>query len=217
MKAYDTASLGRELAAAGWAGNLLLTVQNGVGNEETLAASLRGTPILAGALTTPVEVLAPGQVRVARATFHCGLAPGPGSTAVGAIADLFAAAGFKTRTYGDYRALKWSKLLMNILANAQAAILGFTPAEIVAHPALVALEILAWREALAVMQVLRIRPVSFGGYPLPVAATLIRRLPIALVRPVLGRFIAGGRGRKMPSLYYDHYVPATLRVPRLPG
>ena len=211
VKAYDTASVGHELAEAGWAGNLL-TVQNGVGNEETLAANLRGTPILAGALTTPVEVLAPGQVRVARATFHCGLAPGPESVALGAVVNLFATIGFKTRTYSDYRALKWSKLLMNILANAQSAILGFTPAQIVAEPALAALEVRAWREALVVMKTLRIKPVSFGGYPLPIAGTLIRWLPIALVRPILARFIAGGRGRKMPSLYYDLHPQPRLAL-----
>ena len=47
----------------------VLTVQNGVGNEEMLAGYLPETPIVSGALTTPVEVIGPGQVKVARPSF----------------------------------------------------------------------------------------------------------------------------------------------------
>jgi len=65
------------------------------------------------------------------------------------------------------------------------------------------LELRAWRETLAVMQALGAKPVAVGGYPLPLAGRLVQSLPPGLMRPIFARFIVGGRGEKMPSLYYD--------------
>ena len=202
VKAYDTALLAADLHDALPAPPPILSVQNGVGNEETLAAAM-DAPILAGTLTTPVEVLAPGHVRVARPSYKFAVAPGPGAVDAKRVADLFQDAGFSTQVFEDYRSLKWCKLLMNILANAQSAILGFTPSQIFADKALGNLEVEAWREALAVMAAQGISAVPLAGYPLPQIVPLVRHLPMALVRPVLGRAIAGGRGSKMPSLTYD--------------
>lgn len=205
VKAYHTASVAAELGALMSAPFPVMTVQNGVGNEETLARHLPGVPILAAALTTPIEVLGPGHVKVARPSFRLGLAPGPGDGDPRPWAAIFTAAGFRTQVFSEHRGLKWTKLLMNLLANAQSAILGYTPAQIFADRALGDLEVRAWREALAVMQAQRIRPVYFGGYPLPLIAPLARRAPVALLRPLMGRVIGGGRGSKMPSLYFDLY------------
>ncbi|MCO6449167.1 MAG: ketopantoate reductase family protein [Caldilineales bacterium] len=203
VKAYDTESAGALLTKVN--APAVLCVQNGVGNEETLVAHLPDHRVIAGTLTTPVEVIAPGHVRVARPSYRFDIAPGPTGGDVTSIVDVFAQAGFQTRTWQDYRALKWSKLLMNILANAQAAILAYTPAQIFANPDFGNLEIRAWREALAVMAAQGIRPLALGGYPLHLVGPLVRHLPLTLVRPLLGRVIAGGRGGKMPSLYYDVY------------
>ena len=202
VKAYDTASLAADLHSTLRVPLPVLSVQNGVGNEETLAAALNA-PILAGTLTTPVEVLAPGHVRVARPSYKFAVAPGPGAVDAERVAGLFQDAGFATQVFEDYRSLKWCKLLMNILANAQSAILGYTPSQIFADKALGNLEVEAWREALAVMAAQGISAIPLAGYPLPQIAPLVRHLPMALVRPVLGRAIAGGRGSKMPSLTYD--------------
>lgn len=206
VKAYDTEALAREL------GQLpvtpyVLTLQNGIGNEEALAAYTSTERVLAAALTTPVDVLAPGHIRVARASYKLGLAPmRPGAETweiTYALGERLRRGGFQVQYARDYRALKWTKLLMNITANAQAALLGWTPARVFAHPVAGALEVQAWREALAVMRGLGVRPIAFGGYPLPLVTLLVERLPTPLVRRLMGRFAAGGRGSKMPSVYLD--------------
>jgi 2-dehydropantoate 2-reductase len=206
VKSYHTATAGQELLNAGGDGLPLLCIQNGVGNEETLADLLPHSAILAGVLTTPVAVLGPAHVKISRPSFKFGLAdatPGNNPNILLKTASWLAAASFAVSTYHDYRSLKWSKLLMNMLANAQSAILGYTPAQIFDHAALGNLELRAWREALAVMRALGIKPVALGGYPLPLAAQAVTHLPLGLMRPIFAKFIVGGRGDKMPSLYYD--------------
>jgi 2-dehydropantoate 2-reductase len=202
VKAYHTGDAAADLSPFLPATTPLLSIQNGVGNEALLAGAL-SAPILAGSLTTPVEVLAPGHVRVARASHRLAVAPWRGASRSEEVAALFAGAGFTVQTFADGPALKWTKLLMNMLANAQPAILGLTPAEVFARTDLGALEVQAWREALAVMHGLGITPVPLGGYPMALIGALVRRLPAGLVRPFMGRFIAGGRGSKLPSLMYD--------------
>ena len=76
VKSYDTPALAADLHTV-WPNHLpLLTIQNGLGNEEAFADAL-GAPVLAGTLTTPVEMVAPGQVRIARASHKAAIAPGP--------------------------------------------------------------------------------------------------------------------------------------------
>ena len=205
VKAYDTAAVMAELAP--WRSRLppLLTLQNGVGNEERLAAILGANRVMAGAITTPVTVTAPGVIEVIRRGRVALAAVNPKAPAFPALslAAMFAAAGLPAGVYDDYRALKWTKLLMNQLANATCAILGWTPSQVMADARLADLEIDAWRETLAVMAAQRIRTVTLGGYPFPWFAPLIRTLPHAVIRRALGRLVAGGRGSKAPSLYLD--------------
>ncbi len=202
VKSFDTSGVGNALRPFHPATTPILSIQNGVGNEVVLA-ELLAAPILAGSLTTPVEVLGPGHVKVARASHRLAVAPWRGHCQPDQAAALFTAAGFTVQTFADGPALKWTKLLMNMLANAQPAILGYTPAQVFAQPSLGNLEVLAWREALAVMRALDIRPVPLAGYPMAWIGRLVRRAPVGLVRPFMGRFIVGGRGTKPPSLTFD--------------
>jgi 2-dehydropantoate 2-reductase len=80
VKSYDTANALQELqAAVGKVSALppILSLQNGVGNEERIVAQLGADfgaeRLLAGTLTTPVSVLAPAQIRIDRPSFTLGL------------------------------------------------------------------------------------------------------------------------------------------------
>jgi 2-dehydropantoate 2-reductase len=202
VKAYDTTTVIAELRAAQVEPlPPLLTLQNGVGNEEALAAAFGADRIVAGAIDTPVSMPAPGQVQIHRERFKAGVAP-VGNSAPDAMAlRLLQDVGFAVDVFADYRRLKWSKLLMNLLANAQCAIFDWTPAQVMADPTASRLEALAWQEAFAVMAALGIRPVAMAGYPLPLLAPVVRRLPASWLARGLKGFVSGGRGSKMPSLH----------------
>jgi 2-dehydropantoate 2-reductase len=127
------------------------------------------------------------------------MAPEAGPATARALAAL-RGAGYDAREYGDYRALKWSKALLNMLGNATAAILDMPVERVYADARLVALERRGFLEALAVMDRLGIAPVSLPRYPVRLLAAAMRHMPAAILNPVLRRKIAGGRGGKPPSL-----------------
>jgi 2-dehydropantoate 2-reductase len=202
VKGYDTAGALPTLAAL--QPLYVLTLQNGIGNEELLAAQFGADRVISGAITTSVEVEAPGRIAVAKAG-GIGIAPmGPGARAAATqAATVLGAAGFAMTEVSDYRALKWSKALLNMLGNATAAILAMSVAEVYANRRLLALERRAFREALAVMRRLGIAPVNLPRYPAALLATAMRTVPTPLLDPILRRVVAGGRGRKPPSLQLD--------------
>ena len=205
VKSYDTAGALPALHALQPAHTL--TLQNGIGNEESLAAALGATRVLSGAITSSVTTRpaadGPTEVDVAK---WGGVGVAPMDAASGPAAEraaaLLAAAGFAVRSYADHRALKWSKALLNMLGNATAAILDMPVEAVYADDRLVALERRAFGEALAVMRRLGIRPLNLPRYPAALLAAAMR-LPRALLFPLLRRAIAGGRGGKDPSLLLE--------------
>jgi 2-dehydropantoate 2-reductase len=200
VKVYDTAEAARALAPYLSQNVPVLIVQNGVGGEGLAQGALPQATVISGVLTLSVSVLAPGHIRLETSRGGLSLAPTQVGEDVGPWAALFATAGLRTATYTDYHAMKWTKLLLNIQTNAIPAILDMAPGDVYAHPALFVLERAAFREALAVMHALHLKVVSFPNYPVPLLAWAMQHLPTVLLRPVLSRLVASGRGDKKPSL-----------------
>jgi 2-dehydropantoate 2-reductase len=200
VKGYDTAGALPSLEAL--RPQMVLTLQNGIGNEELLAERFGARRVISGAITSSVEIEAPGRIAVTKLG-GIGLASMDGRAEIGRWVTTLGAAGFRARVYADYRGLKWSKALLNMLGNATAAILDMPVAAVYADRRLVALERRAFCETLGVMNQLGIRPVNLPRYPAALLAVLMRHAPIALLDPLLRRKIAAGRGGKTPSLHLD--------------
>jgi 2-dehydropantoate 2-reductase len=188
--------------AASWPGAPLMTVQNGAGAED-LARAARTSPLLAGSLTTAVEPV-PGGVRRLR-TGGMGVAawPGDGAARAAVLAGLLAASwtagGLPARVYADAAAMKWSKVLANLVGNATSAILDMDPGAIYADRLGYQVERRQLHEAVAVMRAMHLAPVSLPGAK---TGLLLKglALPEWLGRPIVARAIAGARGGKSPSL-----------------
>jgi 2-dehydropantoate 2-reductase len=202
VKSYDTdaaiESLRRALGDAPSA--VIVTPQNGVGNEEKLAAAFGADRIISSALTIPVDRARDGRPVAAR---DGGLAFSPvGAEPHNWLIAAFSESGLPVTVVADYRALKWSKLSLNIVANASCAILNVLPERLVRMDGVFALEVRALREARAVMIAMGITPVDLPRYPVR-ALQGVLSLPSAVARVVLAKRIVGGRGRKPPSLLLD--------------
>ena len=187
-----------------WPDAAVLTAQNGVGAEAVADAWIPyPTPLLAASLTAAVEP-ADGGVRRLR-TGGIGVAvvrdddAGRGVALRGRLAALWTAAGLPARACPDADAMKWSKLVANLVGNATSAILDLSPGVIYQDKRLYAIERRQLQEALAVMKGLGLRPVALPGADV---SMLLRGmwLPPTIGRPLVARGISGARGGKSPSL-----------------
>ncbi|MHB8146299.1 MAG: ketopantoate reductase family protein, partial [Vulcanimicrobiaceae bacterium] len=130
-KAYDTLSAIETLRAAIAFPErcVFVTPQNGVGNEERLAEAFGADNVVAAALTVPVDRDRDGHATAAK---DGGLAFAPvGSSAFNWLVATFASTGLNVKVVEDWRALKWSKLALNVVANASCAILNVLPNRLV--------------------------------------------------------------------------------------
>ncbi len=99
---------------------IALTLQNGIGNLEILAAALGPERTALGVTTMGATLLGPGHVRAGgEGTTHLAAHP-----RLGAMADLFCRAGLQTETVQDLASLLWGKLAINASINPLTALLG---------------------------------------------------------------------------------------------
>jgi 2-dehydropantoate 2-reductase len=179
---------------------VFVSPQNGVGNEEKLAAAFGADNVMAAALTTPVDRDRDGHA-VARKEGGLALAP-MGASAYNWLIATFSAAGMNVKVVEDWRSLKWSKLALNVVANASCAILNVLPNRLVHFDKIFTLEIRMIREVRAVMAAMDVTAIDLPRYPVR-ALFAIAQLPSAVARGLLARSIAGARGTKPPSLLLD--------------
>lgn len=199
VKSFDTLGLLQSLAPVADRLPPVICFQNGVENEALIAGHLGPERVIAGTVTTAIGRRGPGSVVVEKLR-GVGVAD-PRGIVPGLLAALNQA-GLQARAYSDGPAMKWSKLLTNLQANASSAILDLTPAEIFAHAGLFRLEMRMLREALDVMRVQGIRVVDLPRTPVRALAMLIQ-FPAFLSQPLLRRALGSGRGGKMPSFHID--------------
>jgi 2-dehydropantoate 2-reductase len=196
VKMFDLA--GALEVAARWPDVPLITAQNGIGAEAT-AAGAGSSPLIAASLTTAVEPTPDGVAR--RRTGGIGLAPVRGETAAlrHELADAFADGGLPNVACADAAAMKWSKLLANLVGNATSGLLDMDVGAIWADSAGFEIERRQLDEALAVMRAQGLPVVSLPGGQVS-ALLLGLRLPGIIARPVLALALGRARGGKPPSL-----------------
>jgi 2-dehydropantoate 2-reductase len=203
VKTFDTDSAIAAMRAADLGQPVILSLQNGVRSEEALAEVFGPGRVVAGTELNPISSPQAGTVVLEKWRGGIGLAPVAGGKQVDRWVQVFDSAVLPTRAYSDYGAMKWSKLLLNLIGNASAAVLDMSMGAIYADPHLFRLEIEMLRETVVVMRGLGLKPVDLPGYPVRLLAWGVRRAPLFLLRPILHRMVVRGRGEKPPSLLLE--------------
>jgi 2-dehydropantoate 2-reductase len=187
-------------ACGAWPDVAVVTLQNGLGAEELVASARANAPLLAGSLTAPIEREADGTLAWRkRRGIAFGRVRGDTTAVETALRGALDAGGLPVAAVRDWRAMKWSKLLTNIVANVVPALLGQEADAVYADPRLFEVERSQVLESLRVMRALGLTPVTLPGADVRMLA-LGFRVPGVIARPVIGRVVAGARGGKSPSL-----------------
>jgi 2-dehydropantoate 2-reductase len=178
----------------------ILCLQNGVENEDAIAKVLGADKVIHGTITSAVGKPGPGQIILER---FRGMGISANHPLAAKLETAFEQAGLGPVLISPPEAMKWSKMLTNLISNASSAILDMPPGEVFNHPGLYRLEIEQIREALRVMDAMGIPAVDLPGTPVKALAFAANSLPLSISRPLLRRAIGGGRGEKMPSFHID--------------
>lgn len=200
VKAFDTPSVIENLRPHLASMPPILSFQNGVENEPLLASVLGKERVICGTVTTAVGRKAAGSIVVERLR---GIGIASDHPLGARLQPVMDGAGLRARSYSNALAMKWSKMLTNLLANASSAILDMPPAKIFANHDLFNMEVQQLRETLRVMAAQGIPVVDLPSTPVRALAFAARYLPTRLSQPLLKRAVGSGRGAKMPSFHID--------------
>lgn len=106
---------------------LILTLQNGLGNEEALAGLFGPDRILGGVAFLCANRGEPGTVyHLGAGRIELGAFAGASSDRVAVVAESFARGGIDCRVVADLRGARWRKLVWNIPYNGLCALLDQT-------------------------------------------------------------------------------------------
>jgi 2-dehydropantoate 2-reductase len=146
VKSWQTERAARQLADCLAAQGVVLTLQNGVGNRETLVEILGAPRVALGITTLGANLAGPGRVHAS--------GEGPISLSIhsrlGPLAEMLRSAGFILEDAPDPDVLLWGKLVINAAINPLTALLGVPNGELLARPTARALMVALAREAAAV-------------------------------------------------------------------
>ena len=206
-KAYALTKAVRDVASAPQRispETLFVCLQNGIGCEEIISSQFAANQVLAGTVTTPITLRGPAHIRIERER-GIGLAPFagipsfplPGTTPSELVNEMGAT------WFPEYRDMKWSKLLLNLVGNATSAIFDMTVRDVYHDPSGFEIENRMLQECLAVMTALEVRVVNLPGGKAKLLQLLLAFVPKRILQAVLGGIAERGRGDKRPSFYYD--------------
>lgn len=114
---------------------LFLTLQNGLGNEETICKQVDRKKVILGVTGQGATLLGPGHIRHAGwGKTYVGELDGKISDRVTRVAQIFHKAGIETEVSSRIHDLVWEKLLVNVGINALAAMTGLKNGQLLDYP-----------------------------------------------------------------------------------
>lgn len=177
----------------------ILCFSNGVDNEPMIADVLGADKVIYGTVTSAIGRRGAGDIVLEKLR---GIGIANGNPISAKLVAAFNDAYLNAQLFADAAAMKWSKMLTNLVANPTSAILDLSAAQVFADRRLYQFEIQMLRECLAVMDAQDIEVVNLPKTPVR-ALAFATRLPLWLSKPLLGRAAGSGRGAKMPSFHID--------------
>lgn len=189
VKSFDTDAVLSELSGKIPPGTVIASLQNGVGNEEKIAAAFPNHTIIAAAICASLELAKPGQAIWAD---DCGglagaLHRGDPELAKSVWQNVLCRTGMECRWIDSPNAgprVKWSKLMLNVGFNALNSITGQTSAQLLRDEVYGSLAVAALREGFAVMDCMRLDPVDLPGFPVSKLRMLVK-MPFGIPQKIM--------------------------------
>jgi 2-dehydropantoate 2-reductase len=135
VKSYDTIATARLLDGCLSEGGAVMTIQNGVENEEALCTVLPRESVMGGNARVGAELTAPGKLHhTASGIIEFGELDGRETQRAQRMAEAFKRAGVFGQLTSDLKSLRWKKLMGNNGTNTVSALARCTLGEMFADP-----------------------------------------------------------------------------------
>lgn len=210
VKSYDTDAAAKQLEGCLAADGTIMTIQNGVENEEVLCKYFPRDAVMGGNSRIGAEVVAPGKVlHTALGRIEFGQLDGRESPRAQHIAEIFRRAGIFGELTTDLKTIRWHKLMGNNSTNSVGTLSRSTLGQMLSDP-----------DGYALVRTLMIETVIVGraeGANMsedvdPYLQALVKNPQIMTMKPSTLQDLEKGK-----RLEYDGICGAVLRAARRHG
>jgi 2-dehydropantoate 2-reductase len=219
VKAVDTLRALRPFAGELSPSTPIVSLQNGVGNEDAIKTALGGAvPVVLGITTESSLTVAPGRVRSSQEGNTIIGSGGASPSASRSVVDLLMKSDMKATVVYDIRPHLWGKLVANAAINALSALLDCESGEILKDPNAARLAEALAEEAAEVAAALKINlpfanPWQYVAEVIAVGADTKSSMAFDLesghpseIDHINGAVCAAGRRTGVPTPYNDAMV-----------
>ncbi|MBN2046291.1 MAG: 2-dehydropantoate 2-reductase [Anaerolineaceae bacterium] len=201
VKGYDTQRVLKYLRPYQVALPAFFSIQNGIGNEAQLVEVLGPDKVIPMVITSSIRKIGLGEIELRHKR---GIGVGMTKHQLyPALVNSLRDANLGIRQYRFSASMKWSKLIINLITNATAAILQMTPAEIISDPELRDVEFEVLKEGLRVMDSRAVHLVTLPGFPLGWLRLLMLATPSRLFKIAFSKLVTENWGDELPLLAID--------------
>ena len=130
VKSWQTERAARQLKESLADDGLAITLQNGIGNKETLIRDLGTGRVSLGITTTGATLVGPGLVKMGGE----GTISLEQNQALGPLEAALRSSNFNLQIVDDAKSLMWGKLVINAAINPLTALLRITNGELLSRP-----------------------------------------------------------------------------------
>jgi len=172
VKAYHTEKAVSDALVLQKEDTVFLTLQNGLGNEETICKQVDSRKVILGVTNHGATFLGPGRIRHAGwGKTYIGELDGKVTARVTQLVQVFTGAGIEAEVSTNIHQLVWNKLFVNVGLNGLAALTGLKNGQVLDHP-----ETLRVLETLVseAVTVARRKGVPIEGDPLEKVKTVLK-------------------------------------------
>ncbi len=197
VKSTATAKAAETAAALLGPDTAVLTLQNGYGNAETIAAAVGAARVIAGTTAQGATLLGPGRIMHAGGgETHIGELGGGLTERLQKIAACLSKAGIATIADDNVASLIWGKLIVNVGINALTGITGLKNGELADHE--------ETRQVLALAVEEAVRVADAAGVKLPYGNPVEKVLAVAVAtaqnRSSMLQDLSGGRMTEIEAI-----------------
>jgi 2-dehydropantoate 2-reductase len=191
VKNFDTESSLNDIRPAVDDKTIILSLQNGVGNERKIASVYPENPVVCGAICGYLSFESAGHIILQ--SDKGGLAVGPlreSDAAAASLADaVLSDSGMQVFYNASGEEIKWSKLMLNVAFNAINAMTGLGTSQIMSDSVLGPLAVRTFAECAEVMERKNITPFALPSYPADKLAKVMS-MPQFIARKILAKTTA---------------------------
>jgi 2-dehydropantoate 2-reductase len=135
VKSYDTEASARQLEGCLKPDGILMTIQNGVENEEILCRFFPREAVMGGNSRVGAELVAPGKIlHTAIGVIEFGELHGRETPRAQRLAEVFKRAGIFGELTADLKTIRWYKLMGNVSTNSVSALTHTTLGHMLEDP-----------------------------------------------------------------------------------